>query len=63
MVGGQAKAVGGGSASAAAVPPRDRRSLALISLLLFGNLDDFVPASKAAENPDLALGDAEMLCQ
>lgn len=31
--------------------------------LFFGNLDDFVPAPKATENPDLALGDAEMLCQ
>ena len=61
MVGGQAKAVGGG-ARAAAVPPRDKRSLILISLLLLDNLDDFVPASESADNADLALGDAEMLC-
>lgn len=32
-------------------------------MLLFCNLDDFIPASKAAENPDPALGNAEMLCQ
>jgi hypothetical protein len=44
-------------------PPRDKRRLALISLLLFDNLDDFVPASEATENPDLTFGNAEMLCQ
>jgi hypothetical protein len=31
--------------------------------LLFRNLNDFVSAPEAAENPDLALGNAEMLCQ
>ena len=45
------------------MPPRDKRNLALISLLLVGNLDGFGPASKPAENPDFAPGDAEMLCE
>ena len=36
--------------------------MTLIDLLLC-HLDDFLPASKAAENPDLAFGNAEMLCQ
>lgn len=33
------------------------------TILFFGNLDDFVTASEAAENPDLAFWDTEMLCQ
>ena len=36
--------------------------MTLIDLLL-RHVDDFLPASKAAENPDLAFGNAEMLCQ
>jgi len=37
--------------------------MTLTSLLFFRNLDDFIPASEAAENPHLASGDMEMLCQ
>jgi hypothetical protein len=44
------------------VPVRGKSTLSVVDSLL-RNLDDFVPASEAAENPDLALGDAEMLCQ
>lgn len=35
----------------------------LLAMLLPRNFDNFVLAPKAAENPDLALGDAEMLSQ
>jgi len=34
-----------------------------LTALLLHNLDDFVLALGAAENPDLALRDTEMLCQ
>lgn len=34
-----------------------------LATLLFRNLNHFIPASEAAENVDLALGNAEMLCQ
>ncbi len=34
-----------------------------LTALLLHNLDDFVLAPEAAENPDLALRDTEMLCQ
>jgi hypothetical protein len=43
--------------------PRDERFMTLINLLFLCNLDDFVPASGAAENPDLAFGNTEMLRQ
>ncbi len=32
-------------------------------MLLFHDLDDFIPASEASENPDLAFGNTEMLRQ
>jgi hypothetical protein len=44
------------------IPLRDRCNMTLIDLLL-RNFDDLVLAPEAAENPDPAFGDAEMLCQ
>ena len=34
-----------------------------LTALLLHDLDDLVLAPEAAENPDLAFGNAEMLCQ
>ena len=60
MIDDQTKAGGGGGG---ALRPRVKGNSILTSLLLVDNLDDFVPAPEPADNPDLAPGDAEMLCQ
>jgi len=44
------------------MPVRGKSTVTVVDLLL-RYIDDFVPASEAAENPDLALGDVKMLCQ
>lgn len=44
------------------MPARGKSTMNLVDLLL-SYLDDFVPAVKTAENPDLALRDVKMLCE
>jgi len=45
------------------MPRRAKQSITLINWLCLRDPDDFVRASEAAKNPDLAFGDPEMLSQ